>query len=385
MVKSVFCKRVALSSVLVSGAALANEATIYGTLDIAFMYVSNPNQVKMRQGNLAASKLGFRGVENLNSDASVIYTMEAGVDPIGSTLLGASDNFFNRQSFLGFSSKSLGTVTTGVQYTPYFQMVGALASPNALTGATGSHPGDLDSMNTTLRFKDSVKYTSPSMAGVTVGAHYGLNQSSASKASNQEVFSGAIKYDVDNFSVAGGYIGTGAPVKSGAIYTIASNSPVNSAYTSAKASHTYGLATRYQMGDYMVGANYSNVAYIPNENSKFTDRAIFNTFAVIARYTPNNKITLAAGYSDTRLAKANGISDAAVYRQLSLKQEYALSTRTALYAIQGYQLAGGQNLSKIGDSLAIVDAVASVGDSQNNTPSSTGRQLVAMFGIRHNF
>jgi predicted porin len=59
-----------------------------------------------------------------------------------------------------------------------------------------------------------------------------------------------------------------------------------------------------------------------------------------------------------------------------------MSKRTTLYLLEGYQRASGQKLNSIG---AIVDAVASVGDSQNGTPSSGGSQTVLMAGIRHSF
>jgi hypothetical protein len=64
---------------------------------------------------------------------------------------------------------------------------------------------------------------------------------------------------------------------------------------------------------------------------------------------------------------------------------YTLSKHVAFYAIQGYQSAGGKTLGLVDGVSSIVDAVASVGDAQNTTPSSTGYQFVGMVGVRLSF
>jgi predicted porin len=68
-----------------------------------------------------------------------------------------------RQAYIGFSNDRYGTFTLGWQYTPYFQLVGAL-------GATDVHPRDVDSPDTTLRFNNSVTYLSPNVADVRFSA-----------------------------------------------------------------------------------------------------------------------------------------------------------------------------------------------------------------------
>nr|WP_311529425.1 porin [uncultured Ralstonia sp.] len=90
-----------------------------------------------------------------------------------------------------------------------------------------------------------------------------------------------------------------------------------------------------------------------------------------------------AGYIFNRQAYV-GLSNTN-YNQFSMEQLYSLSKRTAFYAIQAYQRAKGQTLRATGASTSIVDAVASVGDSQNGTPSNGRSQFVGMVGIRHSF
>jgi predicted porin len=98
-------------------------------------------------------------------------------------------------------------------------------------------------------------------------------------------------------------------------------------------------------------------------------------------------VNVAAGYSYTRASRANGIGDAAQYHQISFEETYSLSARTTFYALQAYQHARGQSLIASGGTggVAIANAVAVVGDSQNASPSSGPSQFVAMVGIRHAF
>jgi predicted porin len=144
-------------------------------------------------------------------------------------------------------------------------------------------------------------------------------------------------------------------------------------------------AARYNISDLMVGVNYSNVQYAPGSRSLFASEAVFNTYGAIATYRFTPSVIAGIGYSYTRASKANGIDDPAQYHQISLEQTYSLSKRTTFYALEAYQLARGKSLIASGSGVAIADAVAVVGDSQNTTPSSGPSQFVGMVGIRHSF
>ncbi|CAE6961867.1 hypothetical protein IQ290_36350 [Burkholderia sp. R-70199] len=93
---------------------------------------------------------------------------------------------------------------------------------------------------------------------------------------------------------------------------------------------------------------------------------------------------MAGAYSYTHASEGNGIDDSARYHQISLKEDYHLSKRTTLYALQAWQHAGGRTLGAAGAG-DIIDAAPVVGDSQNATPSTTSNQFVAMFGLAVSF
>lgn len=369
-------------------ASAQSSVTLYGVVDNAFAYVNDQrghSNFYMSQGNLQASKFGFLGAEDLGGGTKAIFRLESGFN----SLTGAQSSpgtIFNRHAYAGLSNDRYGTLTLGRQYTPYFSMVGALGPTGVLTGATGAHPGDVDALDTTLRFNNSVTYASPVIAGLAFSAQYGLGGVPGSIASGSN-FSAALRYDYKPVSVAAGYVKLKDIATSPALGTFAINSPVNNGYASAQSAQLVAAAARYTYNDLMLGLNYSNVQYAPGSRSLFADEAVFNSYGAIATYRFTSAVNVAAGYSYTRASKANGITDPAQYHQISFEETYSLSARTTFYALQAYQKARGQSLIAAGGAggTVIANAVAVVGDSQNGTPSSGQSQFVAMVGIRHGF
>jgi len=373
-------------AVLSTNASAQSSVTLYGVVDNAFSYVSNQkghSNFYMSQGNLQASKFGLVGSEDLGGGTKAIFRLESGFN----SLTGAQSTagyLFNRQAYVGLANDRYGTVTLGRQYTPYFNMVGALGPTGVLTGATGAHPGDIDALDTTLRFNNSVTYLSPTLAGLRMSAQYALGGVPGSVA-NGSNFSAAFRYDYQPVSIAAGYVKLKDVATSAALGSFAINSPVNNGYASARSAQLFAAAGRYSWHDLMVGLNYSNVQYAPGNGSLFLDKAVFNTYGVIATYRVTPSVTVGGGYSFTQQSKANGIDDPAHYQQISFEQTYNLSTRTTLYALEAYQHASGKALIAAGSGVSIADAVAVVGDSQNTTPSSGPSQFVGMVGLRHAF
>ncbi|WP_162069442.1 porin [Burkholderia sp. THE68] len=367
-------------------ASAQSSVTLYGVVDNAFAYVSDQrghSNIYMSQGNLQASKFGLVGNEDLGDGTKAIFRLESGFN----SLTGAQSSagtIFNRQAYMGLSNDRYGTLTLGRQYTPYFSMVGALGPTGVLTGATGAHPGDVDALDTTLRFNNAVTYASPVIAGLAFSAQYGLGGVPGSIASGSN-FSAALRYDYTPVSIAAGYVKLKDIATSPALGSYAINSPVNNGYASAQSAQLIAAAARYAYHDLMVGLNYSNVQYAPGSHSLFADEAVFNSYGVVATYRFTPAVNVAAGYSYTRASKANGIADPAQYHQVSFEETYSVSARTTFYALQAYQHARGKSLVAAGGGLTIANAVAVVGDSQNASPSSGPSQFVAMVGLRHAF
>ena len=370
-------------------ASAQSSVTIYGALDNALVYTNNQgglHNLYLRTGNLAASKIGFKGAEDLGGGSQAIFTLENGFD-INTGAMSSANTLFNRQSFVGLTNSSYGTVTTGRQYTPYFLYVGAIGPTSVLTGATGAHPGDVDGLDTTVRISNSVTYSSPVFGGAQVSALYGFGETAGS-TSTGNTYSLAFKYDVSAWNFALGYQrlknGSGpANAWNSTASGSFSTSAINNGYVSSDNVQMIAGALRYTIDKWMVGANYANAQYKPGNGSLFTQKATFQTLGLITTYQLTPQVALAGGYSYTFEKSANGISDPAKYHQIALEQTYSFSKRSAIYFLEAYQLARGKTLGKTAGS--IVDAVAVVGDSQNGSPSSGRNQAVLMVGFRHLF
>lgn len=371
---------------MVTAPAFAQSSvTLYGTIDNAFAYASNQgghSNYYLRQGNLYSNKWGLRGVEDIGGGTSVVFTLENGFN-LNTGALASSTQIFNRKAFVGLQNDSYGTLTAGRQYTPYYIFVGPLASSNWLTGATAAHPGDIDGLDTTIRVNNSLNYATPEWYGLQASGMYGLGGIAGSTGKGQTV-SAAIKYAAGPVSLASGYIRldnaqqtTGFdPASSGSFGT----SALNTGYLSASAVQLVAAAANYTAGNLVLGLTYSNVEYVAGSHSTFHDTAVFNTYAALAVYRFTPAFDVGGGFSYTQASRANGISDAARYRQYSLKESYHLSKATSLYALQAYQRASGKTLGASGAG-NIVAAAPVVGDSQSTTPSSTNSQFVGMVGI----
>ncbi len=359
--------------------------TLYGAVDDAIVYANNQkgaSNVYLRQGNLAASKWGLRGLEDIGGGTSVVSDLQNGFDP-NTGALSSATQLFNRQAYVGVQNPQYGTFTMGRQYTPYFLFVGPLASSNWLTGATGAHPGDIDGLDTTIRINNTLVYSTPVWSGLQASGMYALGGIAGSTGKGQTISLG-LKYATGPVSLAAGYLRmdnaqetTGFdPASTGSFGT----SSLNTGYVSAKAIQHIAAAANYTIGNLMLGVNYTNVQYVAGNQSIFRNTAVFNTYAALATYRFTPFFDVAGAYSYTMASQANGISSAARYQQYSLKEAYHLSKRTSLYAVQAYQRANGQTLGALGAG-NIVNATPSVGDAENATPSSTNAQFVGMVGI----
>ncbi|PXW22282.1 putative porin [Paraburkholderia caballeronis] len=371
--------------IVAADAAAQSSVTLYGAVDDAVVYANNQkgsSNVYLRQGNLAASKWGLSGNEDLGGGLAAIFDVQAGFDP-NTGAASSAGLIFNRQAYVGLRSNVFGTMTMGRQYTPYLLFVGPLASSWALTGATGAHPGDIDGLDTTIRINNAVTYTSPIYAGLQASAMYALGGFAGSTSKGQTI-SAALRYANGPIGLAAAYLQMDnantntTPGFDSASTASFGTSALNAGYVSARSVRHAAAAGTYTFGKLMVGLNYTNVRYLPGDHSIFSDTAVFNTYGAIATYRFTPAIDVAGGFSYTLASHANGIDSAARYQQYSLKEAYHLSKRTTLYAIQAFQRSNGNTLDANGN---IVMAAPSVGDAENATPSSTRNQFVGMLGM----
>ena len=311
-----------------TGVAQAQSSVvIYGTVDAGFVSERggvNGNVNKLDSGVASASRIGFKGTEDLGSGLSALFVLETGFNVDNGTQDKAG-SIFNRQAYVGLSSKTTGTLTLGRQYTPWYNTLSKVADPFA-AGYAGSAK-NLFPANT--RTSNTVVYASPSFNGFDADVAYTFGENADSNKIGRQIGASA------------GY----------------SNGPLN-----ARFAYNNTDNTQFQIGsarNYLLAANYdfavakAYVAYgvnkgynstiahnaVQNANGSFATRNAFGGVDAPFSRDSNNILvgaTVPVGTAGTVMASFIRTNDKDVANadadQWALGYSYALSKRTSTYA-----------------------------------------------------
>jgi len=179
-----------------AGAAAIAQAqtnvTIYGIADAAIVGESGGSagrQTKVTSGAGSASRLGFRGTEDLGDGMSAFFTLETGAK-IDTGTLDANNTIFNRQALVGLKTRA-GSVALGRQYTPYHNALVEVVDPFR-TGYAGTSKNLFPDNGTNVRTSNTITYASPQVRGFNVDLAYSAGEQSSMSAGRQ--YGGAIGY-----------------------------------------------------------------------------------------------------------------------------------------------------------------------------------------------
>jgi len=163
-----------------------SNVTIYGIVDAGIVRESGGVQsnTKVSSGVGSASRLGFRGTEDLGGGLSAVFVIESGlkVDTGESDVAGS---IANRQSFVGLKSTTAGALTLGRQYTPWYNTISQVADPFA-AGYAGSAKNLMGTAGSNTRTSNSIVYATPSFSGFDGVVSYSVGETAGdSKAGRQ--------------------------------------------------------------------------------------------------------------------------------------------------------------------------------------------------------
>lgn len=157
------------------GSAQAQSSvTMYGTVDVGMVSESGGaagSVLKIDSGVEAATRVGFRGIEDLGDGFAALFVLETGIlaDTGGFDL---GNLAFGRQAYVGLRGRA-GTLTLGRQYNPYFVTESAVADP-FVSGLAGRANNLLSPAQ--ARTNNMVKYVTPSFDGFTAEVSYGVGE-----------------------------------------------------------------------------------------------------------------------------------------------------------------------------------------------------------------
>ncbi len=394
-----------LAALTLNGLCVAAHAqgsiTLYGIADAGLGYSSNQavTQVPgksgqpaintggpafaLASGTMSGSRWGLAGNEDLGGGVATIFKLESGFN-IGNGKLNQGGREFGMQAWMGLTDATRGALTLGRQYDSVVDFVGSIGPSSFLTGVA-AHPGDLDNIDNQSRTGNSIKYATPKFGGFQFGALYAFGGQTGS-AKDQSTWSVGGQFKNGPFAIGAAYLfANNANGTTGNTWTSSYDgtfaSSVNVGFQSAKSMQVIAAASTYQLSAVTFGVSYSNTQYAPGAFSLFRNTVTFNSAGATATWqvTPATRIGL--GYSYTRGSSIDGAS-APNYNQFNLSSYYALSTRTVLYGLVGFQKAGGTTLDAYGN---LVAATASVGDAANGASAAGHNQVLVRIGIHQAF
>ncbi|MDP5008421.1 MAG: porin [Glaciimonas sp.] len=389
-------KLILAASILAGFAGVAqaqSHVTIYGVMDIGLNYtMSNggKNQVQMESGYAQGSRLGFKGREDLGGGLAAIFQLENGfsVDTGG---LGQGGRMFGRQSLVGLTSASAGTVTLGRQYDSVVDFLGPRTANGNWAGYAFSHPLDNDNTDDSYRINNALKYTSINYSGFQFGGAYGFGEEAGDNRKNR-TFSLGASYDNGPLGLSVGYLQHDMPGST------AGGSVSKTDYNFlADKQKVFGAGINYALAATTLGFVYTNsnltnptaTSYYGGDNNLLPDAAIGGNTALNTLKFNNYEISVKqqispAFYVGAMYVYTQGKYDAAIgesklkWNTFGVMADYNLSKRTDVYAQAVYQKVGGDTGS-VGPNLGngYIPGAGGVSDNQ--------KQALLRVALRHAF
>jgi len=142
-------------SLSAAAAHAQSQFSIYGVVDAGMVAERGGHDapaVKISSGAASASRIGFRGTENLGDGLSAFFTLETGAR-IDTGVLDAGNTIFNHQAFVGLQG-GFGAVAFGRQYTPVHILL--VAFDPFKTGYAGTVKNLFPDIGTNIRTSNTV-------------------------------------------------------------------------------------------------------------------------------------------------------------------------------------------------------------------------------------
>lgn len=307
------------------------DVILYGQVK-AGVEVSKTKGVKGTTTQMAdyASRIGFRGAEHLNGDLNAIWQVESRFDVAG----GKERTIGTRDTFIGLSSKSLGTVKAGHQQTPIAQVQDRFDLWQYANDANGL--GTLTRGTEVNGRKLGVSYTSPELYGVTATAFVSPSESGGESSFYRS------KADSTVYGVGFSYENAGYV----ADLAIGASRGTDVATAANKDFGAQGVVNvGYQANNWLVGATYQvshNAEKVGSEIVGLNGAARVQEVALTGAYDVSDALRVKA--SAAHGFKIKDVSGATLkngkYFQGVVGADYALSKRTTANAQVGHLTSG---------------------------------------------
>ncbi|WP_395068832.1 porin [Paraburkholderia silvatlantica] len=380
----------ALTGVFATAAHAQSSVTLYGLIDAGITYSNNQrvsatsghSAFQATSGTINGSRWGLRGAEDLGGGLKAIFTLENGFN-IDNGNLGQKGRMFGRQAFVGLASDQYGAVTLGRQYDSVVDYLAPLSNTGTQYGGTiAAHPFDNDNLNNSVRFNNTVKYSSVNYAGFKFGGTYSFSNST--QFANNRAYSFGATYNYAGLNFAAAYLHANNDINNQQFNAATFSGAQAGDYTfGAARQSTFGGGVNYTFGPATAGFVYTQtqlgnaIGISPTQSGTANginlhgNSARFQNFEGNIRYALTPALSLAGAYTYTRTNFGGGVNPN--YNTVSLQSDYALSKRTDVY-LQGNWQHVSSNSANIGPYL-----------NGLTSASATQDQVAVTVGMRHRF
>jgi predicted porin len=262
---------VAVAGAVAAPLAAQAEVTLYGRVILEQAYEDFDDGDKDDQWDVKSgtSRFGFKGTEKLGDNLEAFFRYEFFVQADRANI---GDN--NRLSFAGLRG-GWGSIALGRQWTPFYDVIGA--QTDIMEGSRGSQA--YDRVSGFYRVSKSVRYDSPSLAGVQFSAMYITSSDD----------------DADSNSVFQPQIGTNGQSNDVAVCAGGMDANANDGECDGKKGvDWYNLALSYTNGGLLLGASWAEKTNDNNDDYEFWGVSAGYEF----EFSGGNALRLAAMYSE---------------------------------------------------------------------------------------
>jgi predicted porin len=293
----------ALSTVAAGSALAQSSVTIYGRLNETVERIKDGSDSSTQVVN-NASRIGFKGTEDLGGGLKAFFLIEHGFSPDTGA---AAGTFWGRESNVGLSHASLGTLRLGNMgpTAAYFATADYISFHNHDTGTSSDafylYPGDA---------RNTIAYKTPTFGGLDAEFQLGLRENGGAGGNVSNTQTLAVNY-------------VGGPLHLGFGYV---NGPASLDGVAFSDTREIGVRAMYELGAFTIGSYYAR-----NDLEDAGVDAKRDTFRVSGMFT-TGPIELHANVGVASKIKVNGASqDGTDAKQFTLGVNYNLSKRTKVY------------------------------------------------------
>ena len=295
----------ALALATASAAQAQSSVTVYGVVDVFVQYGKGAGtQLAVQSGGVSGSRLGFKGSEDLGGGLKAQFQLESGILVDTGAQANAS-SFFTRQSWVGLSSTTWGSLSAGRQTIPQYDVLDAFDT--FATGVGSSASSSI--VSTTSRANNSVKYSSPKLGGFSGMALIGMGETAPTATNSGD--------NANVYALSGTY--SGGPFSAGLALNVFKRG------TNALADARYLLATAaYDFGVARLSGAVQKVRNLAGTDSMDRTEAMVGVNVPV---TERNTVSVAMGQVITSGQSAMNA------RQVSLGATHVMSKRTSFYGV----------------------------------------------------